>query len=178
MQAATARGPSFNRPSSTSSNERKSSAFEIETSQQPLNGQDLTIELDRLRKEKIAAIFQIEKYKKRISLAIVFALFGFAVAIGMIIWRFSPVEPTWEELRQRLMGTPEEESSMCVTVYPNAISKTFNVSETKRPLMLTPLISNGSLQEAAEAARVTNILQTVVILARIVRYIIDTCLFV
>ena len=51
-------------------------------------GQDLTLELDRLRKEKIDSIFEIEKYKKRISLAIVFAIVGFAVAIAMIIWRF------------------------------------------------------------------------------------------
>ena len=51
-------------------------------------GQDLTLELDRLRKEKIASIFEIEKYKKRISLAIFFAIVGFAVAIAMIIWRF------------------------------------------------------------------------------------------
>ena len=51
-------------------------------------GQDLTLELDRLRKEKIDSIFELEKYKKRISLAIVFAIVGFAVAITMIIWRF------------------------------------------------------------------------------------------
>ena len=51
-------------------------------------GQDLTLELDRLRKEKIDSVFEIEKYKKRISIAIVFAIVGFAVAITMIIWRF------------------------------------------------------------------------------------------
>lgn len=179
MQAATAgggRAASFHRQSSRrSSNDRKSSGFEIETAASPLNGgQDLTIELDRLRKEKIAAIFEIEKYKKRISFAIVFALFGLAVAIGMIIWRFSPRDPTWEDLRQRLMATPEEESSLCVTVYPDSISKAFNVSQTKQPLLLSPFIKNGSLEEAAQAARVTNILQSMVIYSRLHETIWDT----
>ncbi len=49
-----------------------------------LNGQDLTAELDRLRKDRINTIYEIERYKRKISLAIVFALFGFALAIGII----------------------------------------------------------------------------------------------
>ena len=125
-------------------------------------GQDLTLELDRLRKEKIASIYEIERYKKRISLAIVFAMVGFAVAIGMIIWRFSPIEPSWEELRRRLMATPEEENRLCMTVYPKTISKRFNVNETGRPLMLTPYIKSGYFQEAVDAARVNTIFQTMV----------------
>ena len=60
-------------------------ANEVETA--ALN-KDPDLELERLRKDKIASIYEIEKYKKRISLAIVLALIGFAVAIGMVIWRF------------------------------------------------------------------------------------------
>jgi hypothetical protein len=158
MQTALARGSGSARPASRSS--RRSSC--AEDSAAGLNGQDLTAELDRLRKEKVQTIFEIERYKKRISLAIVLALFGFAMAIGMIVWRFSPIEPTWEELRRRLLSTAEEEMSLCVTLYPNSISKTFNQSETGSPLMLTPFILNGSFAEAVEAARVTRIFQTVV----------------
>ena len=74
----------------------------------------------------------------------------------------SPIEPSWEELRRRLMATPEEENRLCMTVYPNSISKTFNVNETGPPLMLTSYIKEGYYQEAVDAARVKNIFQTVV----------------
>ena len=125
-----------------------------------LNGQDLTNELERLRKERIATIYKIEGYKKRISIAIVFAIFGFALAIAMIVWRFSPIEPTWEEMRSKLMSTPEEDLRLCVTVYPNVQKKSFNVNETREPLILTPFLWEGRYQEAAEATRVDNIFQS------------------
>ncbi len=54
-----------------------------ETGSKTMNGQDLTAELDRLRKDKINSIYEIERYKRRISFAIVFALFGLALAIGI-----------------------------------------------------------------------------------------------
>ena len=89
MQAALVRG-SNNRPASRGTSRRSSAG--INPDEAPiLNGQDLTLELDRLRKEKVASIYEIERYKKRISLAIVFAMVGFAVAIAMVIWRFSPI---------------------------------------------------------------------------------------
>ena len=60
------------------------------------------------------------------------------------------------------MATPEEENRLCMTVYPNSISKTFNVNETGEPLILTPYIQSGFFQEAVDAARVDTIFQTVV----------------
>ncbi len=80
----------------------------------------------------------------------------------MVIWRFSPIEPTWEEMRARILATPEEKPRLCVTLYPNSISKKFKVSEVGTPLMLTPLIEGGLYYEAAEAARVKEVLQSVV----------------
>ena len=77
-------------------------------------------------------------------------------------WSLSPIESTWEELRRRLMATPEEENRLCMTVYPNSISKTFNVNETGEPLMLTPYIQGGLYQEAVDAAKVNDIFQTMV----------------
>ena len=79
---------------------------------------------------------------------------------------FYPIEPSWEELRLRLMATPEEENRLCMTVYPNSISKTFNVNETGPPLMLTSYIKEGYYQEAVDAAKVNAIFQTVVRLVK------------
>ena len=158
----TALSRSTQRPSAHS--RRSSSVDQIDVANAPiLNGQDLTIELERLRKEKIATIYKIEGYKKRISLAIVFALFGFAVAIAMVAWRFSPIEPSWEEMRRRLMATPEEQPKLCTTVYPNSLGKEFSVNETREPLMLTPYLWEERYQEAAYDARVSSILQSEVI---------------
>ena len=116
-------------------------------------------ELEKLRREKIAHIYEIERYKKRISSAIVLAIFGFAAAIAMVIWHFSPVEPSWEELRKNLLATPEEEMRLCVTMYPNSISRKFDPSEVGQPLMLSPLIKEGKYSEAAKASKVKNIFQ-------------------
>ena len=145
----------------TATSRRSSGEDTIDFSNAPaLNGQDLTNELERLRKERIATIYKIEGYKKRISTAIVFALFGFALAIAMIVWRFSPVEPTWEELRAKLMATPEEEPRLCVTVYPNSTFKPFNVNETLEPLILTSYLWEQKYHEAAQKAKVSNIFQS------------------
>ena len=65
------------------------------------------------------------------------------------------------------MATPEEENRLCMTVYPNSISKNFNVNETGPPLMLTSYIKEGYYQEAVDAARVNAIFQTVVRLVTI-----------
>lgn len=158
IQTAVSRSAA-SRPSAHS--RRSSGDDQIDCACEPiLNGEDLTNELERLRKERIATIYKIEGYKKRISVAIVFALFGFALAIAMIVWRFSPIEPTWEELRLKLMATPEEEPRLCVTVYPNVTFKPFNVNETLEPLILTPYLWEERYQEAVEAAKVNNIFQS------------------
>ncbi len=72
------------------------------------------------------------------------------------------MEPSWEELRARILATPEEKPRLCVTLYPNSISKMFEVEKVGKPLILTPLIEGGLHAEAAEAAKVTNVLQSVV----------------
>ena len=109
IQVASVRSSSHNHSASRSS--RRSSAVNAAVAASAddgplLNGQDLTAELDRLRKEKIATIYEIEKYKKRISFAIFLAILGFSVAVGMIIWKFSPADPSWEELRNRFEKRP------------------------------------------------------------------------
>jgi hypothetical protein len=128
-----------------------------------LNGQDLSTELDRLRRDKQASVYELRRYKKKISGSIVFAIIGFAVGLGMVIWRYSPVEPTWEQLRESILSTQEEDMRLCVTMYPNSIAKdNFDIEEVGQPLLLTPYIEDGLLDEAAEAARVDNVLQSVV----------------
>ena len=44
-------------------------------------------ELDRLRKDKISSLYEIERHKKRVTYAIMFGIFGLVSAICMIIWR-------------------------------------------------------------------------------------------
>ena len=92
-----------------------------------------------------------------------FAIFGIALSIGMVIWKFSPIEPTWEELKASIIDTSHEKVRVCTFQLPKNINnKTFAVSEVGVPLILSPLIEEGRYEEAAEAARVNSILQSVV----------------
>ena len=107
--------------------------------------------------------------KKRISLSIVFAIFGLSLAIGMIIWKFTPMDPSWEELRNRILTTPEENPRKCHSVYPmKSLKKKFSVSEVGIPLNLSPFIKEGRYEEAADAAQVKSIFQSVVRLKSLV----------
>ena len=49
---------------------------------------------------------------------------------------------------------------MCVTVFPNSISKGFDEEEVGPTLFLTPYIESGRFEEAADAARVQSVMQT------------------
>ena len=81
----------------------------------------------------------------------------------MVIWKFSPIEPTWEELKASIIDTSHEKVRVCTFQLPKNINnKTFAVSEVGVPLILSPLIEEGRYEEAAEAARVNSILQSVV----------------
>ena len=51
------------------------------------------------------------------------------LAITMVVWRFTKDKPTFAEMRKKVMSTPDEEPHLCVTVYPNAITKTFDRNE-------------------------------------------------
>lgn len=50
---------------------------------------EVSNEVERLKKEKMAAYQQIERYKKWVTHCILFALFALTVAVIMIIWRFT-----------------------------------------------------------------------------------------
>lgn len=81
----------------------------------------------------------------------------------MVVWKFSPIEPTWEELKASIIDTSHEKVRVCTFQLPKNINnKTFAVSEVGVPLILSPLIEEGRYEEAAEAARVNSILQSVV----------------
>jgi hypothetical protein len=70
--------------------------------------QDELSELDRLKKEKLKTIYEIERYKKLITYAIVISLLSFLLAVTMVVWRFTMDEPSFEELRRKVIGTPDE----------------------------------------------------------------------
>ena len=120
-------------------------------------------EIDRMREDKIKSIEEIELHKKRVTYAIVFGLFSFALAIGMIVWRFSAYEPPYSELRQRLINTPHEEHRICQTVYPKISKKQFDPAIVGDTLILTDYLEDDDpdkITEGAEKARVNNILQS------------------
>ena len=81
----------------------------------------------------------------------------------MIIWKFAPIEPTWEELRNKILDTSEENLNMFMMTYPQKMSGSeFSESEVGLPLQLSPMIKEGLYEEATEASKVTNIFQSVV----------------
>ena len=66
-----------------------------------------------------------------------FAIFGITLAISMIIWKFAPIEPTWEELRKKILDTSDENLDMCMMTYPYEMSGSeFIESEVGLPLQL------------------------------------------
>ena len=125
----------------------------------------LKAEIDRMRKDKIKSIEEIEEHKKRVTYAIIFGLFCFVFAIGMIVWKFSVNDPTYHELRQKVINTPHEPPRICQTVYPEAISKTFSSDVVGDPLILTDYLEGDDpdpykIAEGVAKARVDNVLQT------------------
>ena len=110
-------------------------------------------EIDRMRNDKIKSIEEIEYHKKRVSYAIVLALFSFVFAIGMVAWKFVEHKPTYDELRQKIINTPNEKPSICQSVYPSIYSKTFDSSVVGEPLILTDYLKDDNLNLIAEGAR-------------------------
>ena len=79
----------------------------------------------------------------------------------VIAWQFSDVEPTYEELRSKILSTSRESPRLCVTLYPNSIKKDFEgVPEVGQPLTLTPYIEEGEYAKAAEFSSVRTVLQS------------------
>ena len=109
---------------------------------------------------KVGAFHEIERYKRVATYALVFSILSFAVAVLMVAWRFTPDEPTFEEMRERVIRTPTEEPRLCVTVFPESINRTFDPEEVGEPLFLTPYIKAGRLEAAARASRVEHVMQT------------------
>ena len=64
---------------------------------------DAAGEIDRLKREKLRAFLEIERYKKIVTYALIFSIFSFVIAIIMVAWRFTEDEPTFEELRERVI---------------------------------------------------------------------------
>jgi hypothetical protein len=105
--------------------------------------------------------FRIECYKRKVTCAIIAALFGILIAIGVVVWKFSSVEPTYDELRAKILSTSRESPRLCVTLYPNSIKKDFEGSpEVGQPLTLTPYVESGDYATAAEHASVKTVLQS------------------
>ena len=61
------------------------------------------VEIDRLKREKVGAFHEIERYKRVVTYALVFSILSFSVAVLMVAWRFTPDEPTFEEMRERVI---------------------------------------------------------------------------
>ena len=120
----------------------------------------LNRELDRLRKDKIESIYEIEHHKKRVTYAIMFGIFGIVVAICMVIWKFTALELSYEDLRLKVINTPDEELALCVTVYPKVVSKDFEESEVGKHLVLTDFIDSDEIEQGVELSRVDNVLQS------------------
>ena len=118
------------------------------------------VEIDRLKREKVGAFHEIERYKRVVTYALVFSLLSFAAAVLVVAWRLTPAEPTFEEMRERVIRTPTEEPRLCVTVFPESIARRFDPAEVGEPLLLTPYVEAGRLEEAAAAARVAHVMQT------------------
>ena len=123
-------------------------------------GEDEVDELERLRKEKLAYYYEIERYKKLVTYAIILALFMIFVAVIMVIWRFTSDKPTFWQMREKVLSTASEEPRLCVTIYPNVIDKEFDPEEVGEPLFLTSLIEAGKYKEAASKAKVESVLQS------------------
>ena len=82
-------------------------------------------------------------------------MFGIVLAVGVVVWKFSDVEPTYDEMRAKILSTSRELPRLCVTLYPNSIKKDFEpYPEVGKPLTLTPYIENGEFEKAAEHAAV------------------------
>ena len=118
-------------------------------------------ELEKLKKDKLSAFYEVERYKKLITYAIIFSFFSIFVAIFLVAWRFSMDKPTFQELREKVIRTPSEEPRMCVTVYPNSINKNFSDHDVGEALFLTPYIERGDLEEGAKLATVDHVMQSV-----------------
>lgn len=127
---------------------------------QPPTIEELSEQLDRVKKDKIKAYNEIERYQKTVTYAIIFSLFSFATAIVMVIWRFTEGDPSFEEMRHKILSTPLEEPRLCFTLYPETIDQEFDEDAVGKPLMLTPLIQSGQFQLAAKKSRVENVLQS------------------
>ena len=110
---------------------------------QPPTLEELNEQLERVKKDKIRAYNEIERYQKTVTYAIIFSLFSFATAVVMIVWRFTPGEPTFAEMRKKILATPLEEPRLCFTLYPETIDREFDEDIVGTPLMLTPLIEAG-----------------------------------
>ena len=93
---------------------------------------------------------RIESYKRKVTYAVVAALFGVAVAVGVVIWKLSDAEPSYEEMRAKILSTSRESPRLCVTLYPNSIKKDFEgLPEVGTPLTLTPYVESGEFEKAA-----------------------------
>jgi hypothetical protein len=64
---------------------------------------DAAAAIDRLKRDKLCAYLEIERYKKIVTYAVILAVFAFAVAVVCVAWRFTEDAPTFEQLRERVI---------------------------------------------------------------------------
>ena len=117
-------------------------------------------EIERYREDKLQSIEDIDNHKKKVTLAIVLAIFCFCFAISMVVWKFSEQKPNYSEQRHKLLTTPYERPRICQTLYPKLYSKTFDPSVVGESLYLTDYLDESKREEGANKARVDNVLQS------------------
>jgi len=63
--------------------------------------------------------------------------------------------PSFEEQRRRVLSTEWENPRLCVTIFPEAIRREFDVSQTGEALHLTEFMDKKGAKAAAKAAKVS-----------------------
>lgn len=117
-------------------------------------------ELERLKRDKMKAYHEIERYKKLVTYSLIFSFFCFCLAVVMIVWRFTDRVESFETLHARLVRTPTEKVRINHSVYPKSIKRNFTEDEVGETLFVTPFIEAGEFEEADKLSRVENVLQS------------------
>lgn len=117
-------------------------------------------QIEKLKKDKVKAFEEIERYKRLITYAIIMTFFCFCFGCTMVVWKLTESEDDFATLHAKLLQTPREKPRLCYSVYPKAIHKNFSSEDVGEPLFLTPLIEAGEFDEAEHRSRVHFILQS------------------
>ena len=78
---------------------------------------DAAGEVDRLKRDRVRAFLEIERYKKIVTYALIFAIFSFVVAIVVVVWSLTEGEPTFEELREKVIRSGIPRLYLLITIF-------------------------------------------------------------